>query len=124
MSRGIITLCGSTQFPEAFQKVNAELTKADYIVLSVGTFERKEYHSDTPEAKKLKERLDMLHKEKISISRAIVVLNVGKYIGLSTWSEINYAEGLKLSIFFLERDKIDDIENYYFSHAGNYRDLL
>ena len=68
--------------------------------------------------------LDRLHKEKISISRAIVVLNVGKYIGSSTWSEINYAEGLKLSIFFLERDKIDDIENYYFSHAGNYRDLL
>lgn len=103
-----ITLCGSTKFPEAFAEVNSSLTKKLYLVYSVGTFVRKEYHDENnPEAIKLKIELDKLHKQKINRSFAIVVLNKNGYIGTSTKSEIDYARINGKKIYWLE-DTDDD----------------
>lgn len=100
--KGIITLCGSTKFPEAFKEANAALTKSDWIVLSIGTVVRKEYHDETnPTAYALKQRLDALHKEKIDLSQAIVVLNVNDYVGTSTQSEIDHARKRGKPIYWL-----------------------
>ena len=101
--KGIVTLCGSTKFPEVFASTNSELTKAGWIVLSVGTFVREEYHDENnPEALSLKVRLDSLHKEKISMSDCILVLNKNGYIGSSTKSEIYFASAHGKKIYWLE----------------------
>ena len=44
--------------------------------------------------------IDMMHKEKIKISDAILVVNVNGYIGNSTKSEIEYAEKLNKEIIY------------------------
>jgi hypothetical protein len=101
--RGIITICGSTSFKDQFAEVNSELTKADWAVFSVGTFVRAEYHDpDNPKAVTLKVQLDALHKAKIAMSQAIVVVNVGGYAGDSTKSEIEYAEKLGKLIYWYD----------------------
>lgn len=43
-----------------------------------------------------------MHKEKIKISDAIYVVNVGGYIGTSTKYEIEYAKSLGKEILYLE----------------------
>lgn len=90
--KGIVTLCGSTRFKNEFNDANFWLTLSDYIVLSVGSF----LHSDNdPEIKDFiiehKEQLDHLHKKKIDMSDAIMVIDVNGYIGDSTRSEIAHA---------------------------------
>ena len=106
--RGIITLCGSTSFLKEFNKVSLELTLSDYIVLSVGAF----LHSDDDLKDRItdkdKERLDVLHKEKIAMSQSVVILNKNGYVGQSTTSEILYAISLRKDIYWLESDKIPE----------------
>lgn len=70
-------------------------------MLSVGAF----LHSDNdPEIKaeieKHKVLIDRLHKDKIEMSRAIFVIDVGGYIGESTKSEIDHAMDLGLPIYY------------------------
>lgn len=110
--KGIITLCGSTRFKAAFEEVNRELTFAGYCVLSVGSFHHSELdHVIQGRIIERKVQLDVLHKEKIDMSFAIVVLNVSGYIGQSTRSEVKHAiEGHKL-IYLYEPDK--PLEGFY-----------
>ena len=44
--------------------------------------------------------LDKMHKEKIKISDAILVVNVNNYIGSSTKSEIEFAKSLGKEIIY------------------------
>lgn len=46
--------------------------------------------------------LDEIHREKIRMSDAIFVVNVGGYIGKSTSREIDFAKSLDKEIIFLE----------------------
>lgn len=99
--KGIITLCGSTKFKNIFEEVNRRLTWSGSIVLSVGSFHHSENDHDIAGqiiARKVK--LDVLHKEKIAISQAIVVINVGGYVGESTKSEIEHAWNLNKEIYW------------------------
>lgn len=86
-----ITLCGSTQFPEAFEYWNAQLTLAGNIVYSVAIMPHHanicgELRDDE------KAKLDQVHLKKIDNSDAIFVVDVGGYIGDSTRREIEYAK--------------------------------
>lgn len=101
----IITLCGSTRFKQQFDDANFWLTMNDIIVLSVGSF----LHSDNDiEIQDIilehKAQLDALHKRKIEMSDAIMVIDIPLdlrperqiyapegYIGISTLSEIKTA---------------------------------
>ncbi|MCR4764349.1 MAG: hypothetical protein K5696_12555 [Lachnospiraceae bacterium] len=92
----VITLCGSTRFKEEFMEAQKRLTLEGNIVISVGLFG----HSGDPEVwdgmdegtlSKTKEMLDDMHKRKIDMADEIYVINVGRYIGESTKSEIAYA---------------------------------
>lgn len=95
----IITLCGSTQFKEEYEAVAKDLALQGHTVLSVNLFA----HADNIElTQEQKIRLDNAHKQKISISDAIYVINKGQYIGESTYGEIDWAERLGKQIFFLE----------------------
>lgn len=59
-------------------------------------------HSDIEPSDKEKENLDKLHREKIRLSNAIFVLNIGRYIGESTEKEIEYAKSLNIPVYMYE----------------------
>lgn len=95
----IVTLCGSTRFKEEYEMVAKDLALQGHTVLSVNLFA----HADNIElTTEQKIRLDNAHKQKISMSDAIYVINKNKYIGESTYSEIDWAERLGKKVFFLE----------------------
>jgi hypothetical protein len=84
----IITLCGSTRFPDAFALMNMHLSLMGHVVISVGL----SGHADEPrgarfitsdgdESTPIKKNLDQLHFRKIDISDAICVINVGGCVG-------------------------------------------
>lgn len=93
----IITLCGSTKFKDEFMRVQKELTLKGYIVISVGCFG----HSGDIFTDEQKIMLDEMHKRKIDMADEIFVVNVGGYIGISTRSEIEYAEAHNKKVNYL-----------------------
>ena len=103
----VITLCGSTRFKDAFMEVQKRLTLAGNIVISVGLFGHsgdKEVWENMDEGTltRTKEMLDDMHKRKIDMADEIFVINVGKYIGSSTLSEIKYAIATGKPVQYLE----------------------
>lgn len=97
----VITLCGSSRFPEAFHLANAHYSMLGHVVISLGLFGHadqptgaKFLTSDGDESTKAKQSLDELHFEKIRMCDLIFVINVGGYIGSSTKREIEYAKSL------------------------------
>ena len=101
----VVCLCGSTRFFKEFQRANYEETMAGRIVLSVGFFPHasEEAHGEHIGINAEKKRdLDELHKRKIDLADEVLVLNVGKYIGSSTRSEIEYAQYRGRRIRYLE----------------------
>ena len=96
----VITLCGSTRFKDEFLEVQKRLTLEGNIVISVGLFG----HSGDEEVWKpgTKEMLDDMHRAKIDMADEIFVINVGRYIGESTRSEIEYAMANGKPVRYLE----------------------
>lgn len=114
----IITLCGSSRFPEAFEIVNMHLSLLGHTVIGLGMYG----HADKPSGSRFltsdgdlnndpKQELDELHKRKIDLADAIFVVNPGNYIGESTLSEIDYASTNGKEIYFLFPD--GDIPSVY-----------
>ena len=102
----IVCLCGSTRFYEEFQRANFDETMAGRIVLTVGFYP---HAQDKAHGQKIglvsgkqKRALDELHKRKIDLADAVLVLNVGGYIGDSTRSEIAYARAHGKRVAYLE----------------------
>jgi hypothetical protein len=104
----VITLCGSSRFPDAFHLVNAHLSMLGFVVISLGLYG----HADEPqgaqfltsdgnEATKEKQSLDQLHFRKIDVSDGIFVINVGGYVGSSTKREIAYAQSQGKTVDYL-----------------------
>ena len=96
----VITLCGSTRFKDQFMEAQKRLTLEGNIVISVGLFG----HSGDEEVWKpgTKEMLDDMHRAKIDMADEIFVINVGRYIGESTRSEIEYAMANGKQVRYLE----------------------
>jgi 3-dehydroquinate dehydratase len=108
LSRGIVTLCGSVRFKAEFEQMNKELTLANWIVLAPGAFVHDWLHSGMKESDEKKKRLDRLHREKISMSDSIVVINPGGYVGKSTQHEIDYAISIDKQILWLNPPNYHD----------------
>ena len=118
--KGIITICGSTKFKEQFEEVNRRLTWSDWVVLSVGSFHLSEKDHDI--AGKIIARkvlLDILHKQKIAMSQAIVIINVDTYIGESTASEINYARSLGKHIYWYQQQPYYSLDRVHFNAVAD-----
>jgi hypothetical protein len=102
----VVCLCGSTRFYDEFMEANYRLTMEGKIVLSVGFFhhQAEKIHGEgvgcTEEQKIM---LDELHKRKIDLADAVLVINKEGYIGSSTRSEIDYAKEHGKEIRYLER---------------------
>lgn len=93
----IVTLCGSTRYPDDFAAAMRRLTLQGKLVISVGLYGHAETGRDAIDIGSadaptdVKVMLDELHKRKIDLADAIFVVNPGGYIGSSTRSEIQYA---------------------------------
>ena len=103
----VITLCGSTRFKKEFMEIQKRLTLEGNIVISVGLFGHSGDNEvwdnmDEGTLSKTKMMLDDMHKRKIDMSDAIYVINVGRYIGESTKSEIEYAKSTGKEVHYLE----------------------
>ena len=95
----IITVCGSSRFKKEILKAARDLALAGNTVLAPTVFHHME-EEDLP--KEVLLQLDNSHKEKIEMSDAIFVVNVNKYIGESTFGEIDWAQRKKKQVYFLE----------------------
>jgi NTP pyrophosphatase (non-canonical NTP hydrolase) len=91
----LATVCGSTKFKEETLKALAELEDEGIATMAVGSFMHADSVPISPEAKA---RYDRLHKEKISKSDSIYVVNPNGYIGQSTAGEILLAWSLGVPI--------------------------
>lgn len=95
----IITICGSSKFKNEIMEAAANLTIQGHIVLAPCVF----HHADEIElTAEQKQQLDNLHRQKISMSDAILVVNKNLYIGESTFGEIDWAQKMGKEIYFTE----------------------
>ncbi len=92
----IITLCGSMKFQKEMQEVAERLTLEGNCVLSA-IYPVDAARVYTGEEKEL---LAKAHLERIRLSDAIFVVNIGNYIGSSTKAEIALAEELGKEILY------------------------
>ena len=92
----IITVCGSYKFKKEMAEAAEALTLAGNCVLMPN-----ELTKDKEDYAEVEIRMiDLMHKEKIKLSDAIVVVNVGGYVGNSTQSEITFAKKLNKEIMY------------------------
>jgi hypothetical protein len=106
----IVCLCGSTRFYDVFSKLNLEETLAGKIVLSIASDRKTEDEIfaglTSPELAQAKQKLGLLHFQKIDLADEILVVNVNGYVGESTTREILYARENYKSIRWLEPENI------------------
>lgn len=124
----VVTLCGSTKFKDEYMEAQKKLTLEGFIVISVGLFGHAGdsevwEHMDEGAKTKTKLMLDDMHKEKIDMADQIFVVNVGGYIGESTWSEICYARMTGKRIMSLEPINERTIDSLVESHISQAEEL-
>jgi hypothetical protein len=106
----IVCLCGATRFYDVLSKLNLEETLAGKIVLSIASDRQTEQSIfealNESELERVKEKLGLLHFQKIDLADEILVVNVGGYVGESTTREILYARESKKNVRWLEPENI------------------
>lgn len=99
----VICLCGSTRHLAAFLDWQRVLTLHGVIVLTIGVVLR----GKDDDAEKTGRELDELHRRKIDMADAVLVLDVDGYIGSSTKGEIAYAEETETTVISLSSNYPD-----------------
>ena len=94
----IITVCGSMKFINQMMEIAMEMELKGNCVLMPIYGPAKPSKDDFTEKEAL--ILDKMHKERIKLSDAILVVNVNGYIGTSTKSEIEFARILDKEIIY------------------------
>ena len=100
----IITVCGSLRFMKEMMEITEKMELQGNCMLSpiYPTKQDKDAYTENEAI-----MLDKMHKEKIKISDAILVVDVDNYIGNSTKSEIEFAKSLgKEIIYYTDLKKI------------------
>lgn len=104
----VVTLCGSMRFLDRMLAVAAELTTAGDIVLA--PFQVVPAAAQHGERAAEKQRLDQLHRRKIDLCDAVVVVSdPSGYYGASTRGEIAYARALGLPVTFREVRDVEEV---------------
>lgn len=93
----IITVCGSLRFMKEIMEITEEMDLQGNCMLSI-IYPAKSNKEDYTEEEII--MLDKMHKERIKLSDAILVVNVDNYIGSSTRSEIEFAKSLGKEIIY------------------------
>lgn len=95
------TICGSAKFEREWHEWNKRLGLMGHISYSLMTFPSVEGEK-TWYTEEQKELLDLCHLAKIEESDAILVLNVGGYVGESTRREVRWAKLRGKTVYMLE----------------------
>lgn len=93
----VITVCGSLRFMKEIMEITEKMDLQGNCMLSI-VYPTKPDKDDYTEEEKVV--LSKMHKERIKISDAILVVNVDNYIGSSTKSEIEFAKSLNKEIIY------------------------
>lgn len=93
----VVTICGSYKLKKEMIDIAEKLTLEGNCVLMPNELSRNSKDDYTLEEALM---IDKMHKEKIKLSDAILVVNVDGYIGNSTKSEIEYAKSLNKEILY------------------------
>ena len=100
----IITICGSLKFKKEIMHIAEKMELKENCILApiYPTSDNKDAYTE-----KKVIALDKMHKEKIKLSDAILVVNINNYIGSSTKNEIEFAKSLNKEIIYytdIEKD--------------------
>ncbi len=95
----IITICGSLKFQSEMMEIAEKMELQGNCVLTV-IYPANPNKSKDDYTKEEFEMFDKMHKEKIKLSDAILVVNVDNYIGNSTQKEIEFAKSLNKEIMY------------------------
>lgn len=93
----IITVCGSNKFKKEMTEITEKMAFKGNCMLTPIELMKSTKDAYTKDEMMM---LDKMHKEKIRISDAILVVNVNDYIGNSTKSEIEYAKLLNKEVLY------------------------
>lgn len=94
----IITVCGSLRFYKEMMEVTEYMElQGNCMLVPIYNPSKPSKDDFTEEEAKV---LDQMHKKRIEMSDAILVINVDNYIGSSTKKEIDYASSLGKEIIY------------------------
>lgn len=94
----IITVCGSLRFYKEMMEVTEKLElEGNCMLVPIYNPSRPNKDAFTEDEALM---LDKMHKERIKLADAILVINVGDYIGNSTSKEIEFAKSLNKEIIY------------------------
>lgn len=93
----IITVCGSYKFEKEMKEITEKMALKGNCMITPIDLTKPNKEAYTKEQALM---LDKMHKEKIKLADAILVVNVNSYIGNSTKSEIEYAKSLDKEILY------------------------
>ena len=94
----IITVCGSLKFYKEMIEITEKMELQGNCMLTPIYNPNKVSKDDFTKEEAL--MLDKMHKERIKLSDAILVVNVNNYIGSSTKNEIEFALSLNKEIIY------------------------
>lgn len=94
----IITVCGSLRFYKEMMIITEKMELEGNCMLVPIYNPEKTNKDDFTEEEAL--MLDKMHKERIKLADAILVVNVDGYIGSSTTKEIEFAKSLNKGIIY------------------------
>lgn len=98
----IITVCGSMKFIKEIMEISEKMELMGNCMLPP-IYPTKNNKDDYTKDELL--MFNKMHKEKIKLSDAILVVNVDNYIGNSTKSEIEFAKSLNKEIIYYKELK-------------------
>lgn len=93
----VITVCGSLRFMKEIMEITEKMDLQGNCMLSIVYPTKPDKDDYTEEEIAV---LSKMHKERIKMSDAILVVNVDNYIGSSTKSEIEFAKSLNKEIIY------------------------
>ncbi len=93
----IITICGSLKYQDEIMKISEEVTLQGNCILSIIYPASRDISAYSAEERKL---FGAMHRERIRLSDAILVVNIDDYIGESTRQEIEFARSLNKEILY------------------------
>ena len=94
----IITICGSMKFVREMMEISEKVElQGNVVLMPIYNPSRPNKEAFTNEEVLI---LDKLHRERIKLSDAILVVNVNGYIGSSAKSEIEYAKSLNKEVIY------------------------
>lgn len=104
----IITVCGSLRFFKEMMEITEKMELEGNCML-VPIYNPLKSNKDNYSDKDAI-MLNKMHKERIKLSDAILVVNVNGYVGNSTKSEIEYAKALNKEIIYYTDLKEESLE--------------